>query len=416
MTESVNTISVEFAWVLEFARRLLELSSSEADAKCNKPWQRNLVQQQSEFRHRSRQRFPSPNLWLWTDRSLAQSSDWWSAQFKATLFAQGERVLDGCCGAGVDSVALARRGEVIAVDCDPTMTALTSSNAQAHSLHVETCSAAIDRELMKSLSQDARWLHIDPDRRPANRRTTLADEFSPSLSEIIEISRWFAGSVVKLAPSTRMSPELEQEIESDCQRMWLGNRGECRQQLLLIGCLPNMPNRKRTAVLVEAPTCAERAVDAACKFTSRDHTKGRTVQFSSDDQPDDFEAYELQPGNFVADLHAVLHAAELQVAWANENGWRPLGGIHGYFTSDSMKAASEWAQYFEVKEVLPWDDRKVRKWLRSCEVGTVEVKNRMVKLDANEFQRRYSGSGNRPISILVTRLGDRVRAIIAERV
>jgi hypothetical protein len=164
------------------------------------------------------------------------------------------------------------------------------------------------------------------------------------------------------------------------------------------------------------------------------------ASFSAEVDRDRYVECEIQPGTYVADLHAVLHAAELQVAWAAAHGLRPLGGIHGYFTGDSLQTTppggsphradetttqsspartedqTAWADYFLVKELLPWDDRQVRKWLRGQDSGIVEVKNRMVRLDANAFQRRYSGKGARPYTLLVTQLGSRVRVIVAERI
>jgi hypothetical protein len=167
---------------------------------------------------------------------------------------------------------------------------------------------------------------------------------------------------------------------------------------------------------------------------------GSVAKFSADVERDSYVECEMQPGTYIADLHAVLHAAELQLAWASAHGLRPLGGIHGYFTGDSLQTSSPgglpqgagentaqpsharhheqpaWADYFLVKELLPWDDRQVRKWLRGQDGGIVEVKNRLVRLDANAFQRRYSGKGSRPFTLLVTQLGSRVRAIVAERI
>jgi hypothetical protein len=253
MSDRGAPLSSDERWLAESARRLLELSPAAADAACANAWQVNCLKQQRLLRQRSRHRFPEPQRWLWTERSLAQSSDWWSAQFKAGLFPCGEDRVDACCGAGVDTVALAAHGQVTSIDADPLMTALTVSNAAAHGQRVRAITGLVDQGLLSRLAQEARWLHVDPDRRPSERRTTTADEFSPSLDELLESTPLFAGAVVKLAPSTRMSPQTEQRVEDQCQRMWIGNRGECRQQLLLTGKLCDATVHHRTAVLAEPP-------------------------------------------------------------------------------------------------------------------------------------------------------------------
>ena len=115
------------------------------------------------------------------------------------------------------------------------------------------------------------------------------------------------------------------------------------------------------------------------------------------------------------DLHPALHAADLQVAWSSEHGLAPIGSPHGYYTGDSL-VSSPWLQSFEVLGVLPWDDRKIRNWLRSAGVGQVEVKSRglyplRMQLDANACQRRYSVAAGMPLTLLVTRIGERLRGI-----
>ena len=327
---------------------------------------------------------------------------------KAKLFPDGELVVDACCGAGVDTVALCCRGEVLAVDRDPLMTRLAASNAAAHGEEPRVCSRSFDADFVQHLPDACRWLHIDPDRRAspnrgADRRTTQADQFSPALDEILVAAARFDGAVVKLAPSTRMAESVEAQLESQANRLWLGNMGECRQQLLLLGELATADRGIRRAVLAEPP---------AASLQPDEDRAGELHTFSSSVLR--FPQCVDEPAGYVYDLHPVLHAAKLQAAWGEAHGLRPLGGEHGYYCGPSP-ISSPWAQCFEIKAVLAWDDRKVRRWLRGANAGTVEVKNRLVRLDANAIQRRYSGPGTARLTLLVTQIGDRVRAIAARR-
>jgi hypothetical protein len=117
---------------------------------------------------------------------------------------------------------------------------------------------------------------------------------------------------------------------------------------------------------------------------------------------------------FIFDLHPTLHVSGLALAWAHQQNLYPISGEHGYYTG-SQSVPGPWAQSFQVMDVIAWDDRKIRKWLKQNQVGQVEVKCRMVTMNANDFQRRYSKPEGRPVTLLVTRIGDRVRAIAAER-
>lgn len=360
-------------------------------------WQKQFVEQQLRFRGRMRRRFPVEQSWLWTDRSLSQASDWWSALYKASLFPEGVAVLDACCGAGADSVAIGRRGPVIAMDtCRETL-----SIAQANLLgHLESESQA--EILLGTFPDDTpeatQWMHADPDRRPpdksaADRRTLIGDQFQPSLGSLLQFAENLQGAVIKIAPSTVFSDETQDAVDQLAQRVWLGTYGECRQQLLLCGELRHAEMATSRRVVLVHPETAE--------FTGE-------VEMAS--------TWADQPARYIYNLNPTLFASELQSCWANQNGLSPLGGELGYYTSEEL-VQSPFAQAFECVETIAWDDRKVRKWLRTNNAGIVDVKTRGVRLDAGHFQRRYSNpDGEVPFSILVSQLGQRVKAVVCRRI
>lgn len=419
-------------WLIAHGRRLLESSGDAKSADWGRslaPWQSELLRQQIGFRRRSRSRFPAPDLWLWTDVSLAQASDHWSAHYKASLFPIGERVLDACCGAGSDLVALAKRGEVLGIDADAALAALAQDNARAHGLDVRVQAARLTGQFPSQLSRgwSARttWLSIDPDRRPDGQRTTDAQAFSPALDQVLQMAQQCMGGIIKLAPSTRTDERLTADIDANCNRMWLGNQGECRQLLLLTGELRRISpphgnlhslvsprgstdsGPAHTAVLCEPPTGGQ--LTAATTYCYQATLPERVAPCPPT----------AEVGAYVFELSPTLHAAELHRPWSTQHGLSPICEAHGYYTSNTL-VCSPWSQAFECITVLAWDDRKIRKWLRGFGAGQVEVKVRGVyplqlHIDANACQRRYSRAGGTPVTLLVTRIGDRLRGIAARR-
>ncbi len=386
-------------WLVREGRQILQdypLTASGVVAKTAlKNWQTVILEQQLTLRWRSRKRFPDPELWLWTDRSLSQASDYWSAKYKAGLFPVGARVLDACCGAGSDLVALAARGEVYGLDLNSSLAILAKDNCREHGYSVEVTACSLP-EAWTDVASD--WISIDPDRRPGGAKTTRSDLFSPTLEEVLGMAECCQGGIVKLAPSTQIDAELSSRVDGSAERLWVGSQGECRQQLLLLGNLRQ--GLRRRAVLCQPTLDVETSQELSVQ------------EFTGD--PDSH----VQPTNrcstFLFDLHNTLHAANLQAAWATTHGLRCLTDQHGYFTGDQL-LHSPWLQAFEVLEVLPWDDRRVRKWLHGYQAGSVEVKCRSVKIDANAYQKQYSRPAGKPVTLLVTRLGDRVRAIATQR-
>ncbi len=87
---------------------------------------------QARLAERAQRKFSSPTDWLWTSKLLEQASDEYVARMTASAYPDQVCVLDLCCGAGSDSVALARRGPVIAVDQCPVACELAYANLRRH--------------------------------------------------------------------------------------------------------------------------------------------------------------------------------------------------------------------------------------------------------------------------------------------
>jgi hypothetical protein len=352
--------------------------------------QQALLEEQLRFRWRSRDRFPDPARWLWTDRSLQQASDWISASFKAGLIAAELPVVDACCGAGVDLVALAAQHRVVGIDRDRRMTQLARANLRAHDQRGDLCIGQLP-DCMGDLAQAA--LHIDPDRRAGpqrSSRTTQGEAFSPSLAECMRLGERARAAIIKLAPATEVS---ESELDGQWSRCWLGTPRECPQQLLFRG-------------EVNLPIPAGRVAAVLCQRDGPADVYMGQASAHADIVSD--------PEEFVYEPHPALFAAGLAAAWSAANDLMAVTHPSGYFTGPRIIAAP-WAQAFRVLEVIAWDDRRVRKWLRAYQAGTLEVKSRLVNVDASQLQRKYSQPDGRPVTCLLTRSGKGIRAIMAER-
>ena len=398
ISEDMKTINDPWQWLIQEGHRilkdvqLLSIKPLKIDTRQFRldAVQQALLEEQIRFRHRSRDRFPDSDCWLWTDRSLQQASDWNSATYKASLFPENAVVMDACCGAGADLVALASSHAAVGIDRDRRMAELTKANLRAHALQANVCVADV-LSCFGDLTNVA--LHIDPDRRAADdrgTRTTHGEAFSPALGDCMRLAEHARGAIIKLAPATDI---LLDGRDSEWRRCWLGSQRECPQQLLLRGELKiAIPAGQAGAVLCHGKPhphvyCGEQNAD--CDIVT---------------EP---EAYVYEP-------HPVLYAAALAPAWAVQLGLSALGHPRGYYSGQQLVAAP-WAQRFRVLDWLAWDDRRLRKWLRAHQVGTLEVKSRMAPIDASELQRRYSQPDGRPMTCLLTRSGKGLRAIMAER-
>lgn len=356
--------------------------------------QQALLEEQLRFRQRSRDRFPDSDNWLWTDRSLQQASDWSSATYKASLIAADVPVVDACCGAGSDLVAMGREHCVVGIDRDPRLARLAQANLLAHGVQGDICIA----EIPNSLGDMSRFaLHIDPDRRSGEQRstrTTHGEAFSPSLSECMAMAQSARAAIIKLAPATEIDSTSDVSGPwSQWRRCWLGTGRECPQQLLVRGETNlSIPKDEVAAVLCRRDIASE-------VYCGPQLAIDRIV---------------AEPENYVYEPHPALYAAGLAPVWASEHNLSAITNPRGYYTGGESQP-TPWAQAFRVLDVIAWDDKRMRKWLRTAGVGTLEVKSRLITIDASETQRRYSQSEGRPLVCLLTRSGKGLRAIMAER-
>ena len=94
---------------------------------------------------------------------------------------------------------------------------------------------------------------------------------------------------------------------------------------------------------------------------------------------------------------------------------RMLDPTIAYITTDAYTPTSV-ATAFRVIEELPLDVRTLKAELARRGVGTVEIKKRGVDVDPAEFRRRLAPKGDASGTLVLTRIGERRRALLVERV
>jgi len=324
-------------------------------------------EQQAFWRKRSWPRFPREATWFWTDNLLQQASDWQTALYKANLIPQSELVFDLCCGAGVDAVALSHHHSVDAVDIDPLACFLTQANFDWNKFDFATDGTPLPKrsfsvectEVENIIHDIHQWVHIDPDRRPDEQRTTSVEWMRPSLGTLECLLQQSPGGIIKLAPASEV-PDLWSE--TTC-RLWVGDRRQCRQQLLIWG-LPQFPPGYSGAVSLDASK--------------------ETLPFLDKVQP--YAELASLPDQFIFDFHPSLRAAGLSAAFANSLELAALGDVSGYMTG-AEPIQHSLVDCYHVIETIAWDEKKVRKLLREKSIGSLVVKKRGCKgLDPNKLQ------------------------------
>lgn len=343
----------------------------------------HLLLEQVELRGRARDKFADPSAMFFTRKGLEQCTDELLANFKAGRFPLHEPIADLCCGIGGDALAMARRGPLVAWDADPVAAHFAACNLRSRPGHP---SEVVAQRADNAGVQNAAAWHIDPDRRASGERTIEMSDYEPGPEFLRELLQSNPHGAVKIAPAAHVNAA----DWPSCEREWLGSRGECRQQVLWFGDLARETGQHVASVV---------AVDRVISFTG---------------SPD----VVLTPANeilqYVYEPDATVLAAHLAGAISAVHQLAAITSGGGYLTSD-RNVKNPLLASFRVRDVLPYDLRKLKTYCREHRLGQLEIKKRGVELQPHFVRRQIISAGEEAAVIIITPFDGGVKAIVAER-
>jgi len=347
--------------------------------------------EQVDLRRRARDKFEHADQMLFTRQGLEQATDEWIASFKAARFPAGADLHDLCCGIGGDSVAMAQRGECVAVDRDPMITFLAAHNVAACGAEKLSAECADVSEWLDEpgIEREALW-HIDPDRRADGRRHSRVEAYLPGIDVLERLTGCGRGGAIKLAPAA----ELPEPLAGGAALEWISRGGECKQLVAWYGYLA--------------------AADGQSAASALDRSGALVDRFSA--QPVVGQAAPAaEIGRYVYDPDAALLAANLVEALAEREQLSLIDPHSRYLTGDHLTSRSL-VPAFEVIEVLPLDIRRLRQALAAHNVGRVEWKKRAAPVDLVQLAGKCKLKGDLPGVVIVTPWQGRTMAIVCRRV
>ena len=293
------------------------------------------------------------------------------------------RIADLGCGVGGDAMAFAGLGLAVrAVERDPVTAAIAAYNLAPFP---EATVEVGDAEGADLAGIDGVWL--DPARRDGATRLRDPADWSPSLG--------FAfGLAERLPTGVKLGPGIDRALIPDgVQAQWVSDAGEVVELAVWSGPLAR-PGVGRAALVV--------GPDGAHELIARADTE-------------DVPAGEL--GEYLVEPDGAVIRARLIGDLARSLGARMLHRTIAYLSCDAAPA-TPFGAAFRVVDVLPLDAKAVRRALAARGVGVLEIKKRGVDVDPEAFRRQVlpRAAGTATATLILTRLGERRRAILAERI
>ena len=339
---------------------------------------------QSKLRGRARAKFgPFTERMLFTEAGLEQATRLPVAAQHAGRFSRAglKWVADLGCGIGADALAIAALDlEVTAVERDEVTAAIAAYNlAPWSNARVEHA----DAESFDLAGTDG--VFLDPARRNLGRRLSNPADWSPSLE--------FAFSLAADRPTgVKLAPGIDRGLIPDqAEAQWISVGGETLEVGLWFGQLAREGIR-RSALLISDSGSAELTAAG------------------------DSEDAETGPlGEFVLEPDGAVIRARLIGDLARTIGARMLSESIAWLTADSA-VSTPFATCFRVLESFPLDARSLRKELATRNIGSLEIKKRGVDIDPAEFRKRLALKGDASATLILTRVGGKRMALLAERV
>ncbi|XZE22305.1 class I SAM-dependent methyltransferase [Pirellulaceae bacterium SH449] len=351
-----------------------------------------LLREQGELAALAKNKFPESHNWFWTRTLLEQASDRWCANETAADFPSHAEVVDICCGAGADTLALAARCKSVrAIDAAATSVHLLKANAKLQNRSIQSSCQLAEEVTLHAHD----YLHIDPDRRTTGKRVTAVEGLQPSWPTVRRLVEEAGGSSIKVAPAT---PWSELEILPEVVR-FLSRDRSVRQQRWLWG-LERWPRGSIVVSVLSGNTWVHEVflqseLDTAC---SR-------------------ESLATDVAAFVADYDPGLRAARVSGLLAERIGCQMLDSAGGYFTANACHPHGM-VRWFRSLDLLTMDAKKLRAYARSAGVGVWELKSRGVAVDLDKLRKDLptTPGSERTLTLLFAKVCGRPRVIVAEPV
>jgi hypothetical protein len=312
-----------------------------------------------------------------------------AARRAARLLAGGaSTAADLGSAAGTDAIALARAGaSVVAVDRDPVARELTAANAEVLGLAGRVRVVAGDVvELVAAASHGqvagAAAAVLDPARRDGGRRLLNPDRWSPPWSSVTTLLDRVPASVVKVAPGLD-----HDRVPSGVEAEWVSVGGTIVEALLW-GREPSATWRRAT--LVRDGAVHELTADA----DPGPATTGPVRAWLHEPDP------AVIRSGLVAPVADALDATLIDPTIA-------------YLTSDA-RADSPWVSSYRVRDVLPFNLKKLRAHLRTRGIGRVIVKKRGSPIDPEALTRQLRGPGSDSAVVVVTRVAGAPTVLVCD--
>jgi len=334
---------------------------------------------------------------IFTRAGLEQATRLTVAARHAQRFAEAgiAHVADLGCGLGADAMALASLDiQVTAVELDETTAACATMNLipfrNATVVHADAAAVPLD-------GIDGVWL--DPARRTTSssgtKRLWDPEDFSPPLSFVESLAASGRAVGVKMGPGMP-----HDSVPADCEAQWVSVGGDVTEVALWLNAV-RRPGIRRAALVLGPQGAAELT-------SAEDFDAGPAAPVGP------VEGYLYEPDGAVIRAGLVADVA-LQL------GGHLLDEHIAYICAPELRD-TPFARAYRVLEVMPFNVKALKAWVRDNGVGVLDIKKRGISVTPEELRKQLLPGGGRnaknmakkTATLVLTRIGEERVAVSVE--
>jgi hypothetical protein len=320
---------------------------------------------------------PHADRMVYSVEAVQQATPWQVAGHRSRRFSTTGTRADLGCGIGGDAMWLGPR--LVGLDLDRDRLAMARHNAAVAG--VDLLAVRADLESFPGFTVDEAF--ADPGRRAADgRRIFDVERYRPPLSVLLRHWRdQVGGMAVKVHPGVDVGT-LPDEAEVE----FVSLDGDLKEACLWLDSLQ------------------EHAGTSATVLPSGVSLTGQALAVRPD--VGDVGEWLFEPdaavirAGLVGDVAAVMDLRAIDPSIAYITGSAPIDSplLTGY----------------QVTEVMPFNGKRIKAYLRERDVGSVTIKKRGSPIDPQQFRKSLDLSGDERCVVILTRAAGRPVAIIAE--
>ena len=331
------------------------------------------------LRERARTKFTLADQMFFTRDALEQASGEVVARHTAARFRGTAPVWDVCCSIGGETLEIARAGaDVTGIDLDPVRLRMAELNAAAYGVadHVRFG----ERDATTWQAAGGSLVFFDPARRSGGQRVFDPAHYQLPLDIIAPWLGRADGIGVKVAPGIAYDDlpwgPCEVEIVS------LG--GDVKEAVLWFGRLRRA--ERRATLLPSGSTITGGAIEPIAVALP--------------------QRYLYEPDGAVIRAHLVEHLA-------HEIGATKIDREIAFLSTDAA-VDTPFARRFRIDDVVPWNLKRLRQYLRERGIGRTVIKKRGSPIDPQVLEKQLRLHGDNAATLVLTHVEGKPSVIVCD--